>query len=201
MNKPNSKYANLAPQIAEHHLMDVEQLMELLIPFHAAREKTYKLSFAKRGEIGAWYNLARKYDRIDNLVEQVLDEGKQGDTLVDTLVDTVMYGLKWLAVIRRIRPDDLEKWIRTTYVKDTGEDADYILGVLGYNGYIEMPADELDRDALVEYMKELELSYVNDSGGVEPAEAVEEIPIPAGLLEHQWSRQTVWPGSKADEPV
>lgn len=118
-----STFVNLAPQL-ENHVKDVEQLMALLALFHEARERTYRLSFAKRGESGIWMNLARKYDRLDGLVERVLADGVEGDTLIDTLIDTAVYALKWVAVIKRIRPDDLDKWVRSVYARDTGVDPD-----------------------------------------------------------------------------
>lgn len=117
----NDKFEDLSPKL-DNHISDVASLMHALLPFHSAREETYQLSFAKRGEAGVWMNLARKYDRIDLLASRVLssDDGNNGVTLVDTLVDTAMYALKWLAVIGQLRPEELLKWIEDVYCRDTG---------------------------------------------------------------------------------
>lgn len=113
-----TRFQNLAGLLDEHEL-DVAAIAEALMPFHDAREATYKRSFAKRGEVGIWMNLARKYDRFDALAADVFsDDGKENITLIDTLVDLALYSLKWLAVIRRIRPEDMEQWIDEVYLRN-----------------------------------------------------------------------------------
>lgn len=115
----DSKFDNLTPLLLDHEER-VRKLMDFLAPFHDERERTYKRSFAKRGEVGVWMNLARKYDRFDAIAPNVLLNGADGVTLVDTLVDTAMYSLKWLAVIEKVRPEDLEKWVEQVYAKELG---------------------------------------------------------------------------------
>jgi hypothetical protein len=114
-----SSLEDLSPLLRKTHLKDVENIFKALLPFHEARERTYNLSFAKRGEVMVWGNLGRKYDRIDGLISKVLIDGQEGTTLIDTLVDLAIYALKWVAVIKVIRPADLEEWVLTQYVKDT----------------------------------------------------------------------------------
>lgn len=95
------------------HTSDVKELCAILQPFHVNRESTYRMSFAKRGEVGIWMNLARKYDRIDGLMEQI-GKAKIQDiyiTLIDTLVDLALYSLKWLAIIRRFEPESFGIWM------------------------------------------------------------------------------------------
>lgn len=117
----NNTFDDLSPELQEH-CQDVLAIAMALMPFHEKREETYNLSFAKRGESGVWMNLMRKTDRLDRLSNKVFsgEEGNNGVTLVDTLVDTAMYALKWLAVIKQIRPDDMEMWIATVFCKETG---------------------------------------------------------------------------------
>ncbi len=118
-----TNFEDLSGQL-EDHCDDVRVIMLALLPFHKAREATYNLSFAKRGETGVWMNLMRKTDRLDRLASKVMStkDGSPADgvTLVDTLVDTAMYALKWLAVIKRIRPEDMEAWVADVYCRDTG---------------------------------------------------------------------------------
>ena len=117
----DTKLTSLAPLLEDHELM-VADLFQMLVPFHDARERTYKRSFAKRGEIGVWMNLARKYDRFEGLAPSLLidDNVEDGATLVDTLVDTLMYSAKWLDVISKIRPEDIVSWVKNVYCRDTG---------------------------------------------------------------------------------
>lgn len=122
-----SSFNDITGQL-ENHIQDVAALMRMLEPFHQAREETYQLSFARRGEVGVWFNLARKYDRLDPLAGRVSTqvvtgeevENNDGVTLVDTLVDTAMYALKWIAIIRVLRPEHFEKWVEQVYCRDTG---------------------------------------------------------------------------------
>lgn len=111
-----------------NHVGDVDGIMDALKLFHQFREETYQLSFAKRGESGVWLNLARKYDRLDPLAARVMGQvvtggdvdNNDGVTLVDTLADTAMYALKWLAIIKTIRSDHFNKWVEEVYCRDTG---------------------------------------------------------------------------------
>ena len=122
----------------EQHLKDVISIMDALDAFHAARESTYAMSFAQRGEIGVWMNLARKYDRIDNLARKTFDDGgSNGVTLVDTLVDTAMYALKWIAIIKHVREQDLHDWIVRTYCHDTSMSVEEALELFGFT--IKLP--------------------------------------------------------------
>lgn len=157
-----SSLSDLSPQLERTHIQDVTNIAMALLPLHEAKEKTYRLSFAKRGEAGCWMNLGRKYDRINGLVEKVLVEDQEGVTLVDTLADLAIYSLKWLAVIKVIRRDDLRDWVLNTYQKDTGMPPGKALGLFGLK-------EITDRDVI--------LASVRKSMK-ESLEVVEEISAP-----------------------
>ena len=112
----STNFQDLSAILAKEHCDDVQAVMQILNEFHRQREATYDLSFAKRGEVGIWINLARKTDRLDKVVAKVL-EGELGYNvvLVDTLVDTALYAMKWLSVIRTVRPNDWRDWFDVTY--------------------------------------------------------------------------------------
>lgn len=128
----NTNYNDLSPKLQEH-CQDVLAIAMALMPFHEKREDTYQLSFAKRGETGVWMNLMRKTDRLDGLCNKVFsgEEGNNGVTLVDTLVDAAMYALKWLAVIRQIRPEDMEMWVGSVFCKETGIEVKQAMEMFG----------------------------------------------------------------------
>lgn len=113
-------------QVLPEHVDDVKIIALILLKFHEHRERTYKLSFAKRGEHGVWMNLARKYDRIDGLVRALFSGHDVGETLVDTLADTAIYALKWLAVIDQIRSDDWDDWLENVFCRETGISRDKV---------------------------------------------------------------------------
>lgn len=126
MNVKNFLTKDFTKEIpVDHHLADVENLVESLMSFHKRRESTYKMSFAKRGEVGIWMNLARKYDRMDGLMEKIVagDESIRL-TLIDTLVDLALYALKWLAIIIAYDYKSWESWTEENGVgySDASED-------------------------------------------------------------------------------
>jgi hypothetical protein len=102
-----------------NHVKRVDELATMLLDFHRNRERTYQMSFAKRGFVGVFMNLVRKTDRMDAVAQTWLEaEGQlNGTVLVDTLVDTAIYSLKWLALIWAMeqRTDTnlgLHQWLR-----------------------------------------------------------------------------------------
>lgn len=119
-------FADISGKMPDH-VVKVKDAADALMCFHEAREKTYQMSFAKRGEVGVWMNLGRKTDRINVIATQVFEAvgaheelGNNGVTLVDTLVDIAIYAMKWIDVIRATRPMDMEAWIANVFCKDTG---------------------------------------------------------------------------------
>lgn len=119
-------FADISGKLPEH-VDHVSGIAQALMAFHEARETTYQMSFAKRGEVGVWMNLGRKTDRINVVATHVFeavgagnDLGNDGVTLVDTLADIVVYALKWMDVIARTRPDDFQGWVSNVFCKDTG---------------------------------------------------------------------------------
>lgn len=126
MDENSVLFSDISGKLPDH-VKSVKSIADALMCFHEAREKTYNMSFARRGETGVWMNLGRKYDRIDVLANQVFEKvgagekpGNVGVTLVDTLADIIVYALKWIDVIRVTRPQDLDTWINQVFCKDTG---------------------------------------------------------------------------------
>ena len=111
--------ATLGP--VEDHCDDVWELMQDVDKLHRAKENTYNRSFARRGLIGIWHNVARKYDVIDNL-------GRRDAyvmAMIDALVDVAVYALKLVVAIRLTRPEVYDDWYENIYkkfVKDNGND-------------------------------------------------------------------------------
>jgi hypothetical protein len=114
----DSRYRDLS-ELLPNHCQDFEALLTGLLTYHNIQENTYKRSFAKRGEIGVWMNLMRKIDRIDGIAESLFEHGDNGMLLVDTLIDSAVYSIKWLAVIGKIRPKDLHDWLAGTFCPAT----------------------------------------------------------------------------------
>jgi len=98
---------------SEDHCDDVFELMVVADRLHRAKENTYNRSFARRGLIGIWHNVARKYDVVDNL-------GRKDAyimAMVDALFDVAVYAFKLILAIRLLKPDVYDEWYTDVYEK------------------------------------------------------------------------------------
>lgn len=118
---PNDpRWDDLRPFLPAHTLA-VDGLMSLLSEFHAARERTYRKSFAKRGESGVFHNLARKWDRIEGAFQN--DELLDPDmSTLDAIIDLGVYAIKWMDIYRNIHPTIFQEWLERVYKLETGVD-------------------------------------------------------------------------------
>jgi len=117
----SSMYRNLKELLGittEEHVLGTNNIFEALKLFHEAREKTYQMSFAKRGESGVWLNVARKYDRIDELAMVRFDGNASTFTLIDCLIDVAVYALKWVDLLARLDPLGFAEWVKNVYARD-----------------------------------------------------------------------------------
>lgn len=132
------------------HLDDVRLVMIMLREFHEAKERTYKLSFAKRGEVGIWMNLARKYDRIDPLAQQYFEGEADISTFIDTLADLALYSLKWMAAIYVLHPAMFEAWVKNKFCPATGIPHDDVYRVVYSKLFPEEPPWQSDDKSVSE---------------------------------------------------
>ena len=110
-------YSDLRPVAGNRHLDDVRNLMVLACNLHEAKENVYKLSFCRRGIVGIWMNVSRKYDRIDAMASE---ENYRDFTFIDTLFDVAVYALKFVAILRKLYPAAFDKWLKNVYCEYTG---------------------------------------------------------------------------------
>lgn len=134
MDKSDSHFDDLTQTIpVDEHVEDVKQIARLLLDFHAKREETYQMSFAKRGQIGVFMNLARKYDRLDKLAAEYFQYNVQTSViLVDALADLAIYAMKWLAIMARLESQlntdmGFTQWLEETVSKELGMPVDMLL--------------------------------------------------------------------------
>jgi hypothetical protein len=109
-----NQFEDLKAAIGERHVEDVKAISETLQEYHAAREREYDRSFAKRGLVGIWHNLGRKFDAIDNLGKK---EKLLSVVALDHLVDLALYALKFVATIKKLSPHIWTKWYKEVYMK------------------------------------------------------------------------------------
>lgn len=94
----------------EYHIADVDETAKMLLDLHARREQIYHKSFAGRGLIGIYMNMARKWDPFESLAQR-------GQWLhikmFDAVADLAVYSLKMLTVLRVLDKDSYEAWLRS----------------------------------------------------------------------------------------
>ena len=74
------------------------------------KEGTYGRSFCKRGEMDIFFNMARKFDRLENMMlHDKKDEVGEGKT--DTVGDEANYGMLWMTYILREKPELFKNWL------------------------------------------------------------------------------------------
>ncbi|MNW28080.1 hypothetical protein D3C74_48920 [compost metagenome] len=87
----------------------VTALLPYILHLQYKKEGAYGRSWCKRGEMDTFFNTARKFDRIENMM---LNGAKDevGEGKVDTVGDMASYGLLWMTLLARIEPDDFISW-------------------------------------------------------------------------------------------
>lgn len=97
-----------ADKIVAEELNEFEQAVSLLKRLHECKANQYLDSWCKRGEPGVYHNVMRKLDRLENIYQPYADhisEIPDWFPLADTLADTAVYCLKWLARTKKWHPE------------------------------------------------------------------------------------------------
>lgn len=100
-----------ADKIVAEELNEFEQAVALLRRLHVCKATQYLDSWCKRGEPGVYNNVMRKLDRLENIYQPYADHTAtitDWFPLADTLADTGVYSIKWLARLKKWHPDAYE---------------------------------------------------------------------------------------------
>lgn len=114
-------YGDLYTVLGIDHVQDTQKIMHMANKLHEAKEKIYDKSFARRGIVGVWMNVARKYDAIDTLGRM---NGYFNTTMIDALMDVAVYALKMIVTIHKLRPDVFQEWYEKVYQQYVKVDVD-----------------------------------------------------------------------------
>lgn len=83
---------------------------EALAKLQEMKDKSYGGSWQKYGEKSSVFpNVARKFDRIANIMVNDVDPGDE--PIVDTVADLATYSLLWLTYIMEHRPQQWIEWV------------------------------------------------------------------------------------------
>lgn len=103
---------------------DAENVLEIipsLVELQNDKGHQYGRSYCKMGDTSIYFNVARKYDRIENIIKRALENGVEktlhgGDsstateTFLDTVSDLAVYSLMWAGYIKETHPDEWESF-------------------------------------------------------------------------------------------
>lgn len=100
----------LSNEVREDNLLMTAAFV-ILSQLQYSKEGTYGRSWSKRGELDVFFNLARKFDRLENMmINGAKDE--VGEARIDTVGDTANYGLLWVTYFLRNNPKEFMEWIK-----------------------------------------------------------------------------------------
>lgn len=127
LNCDNSSVETLNKMLEHVDMNDIDTkniiyVFSALVKLQNDKAKLYGRSYCKYGDIGVFMNLSRKWDRIDNImhnamnngVDKVLHSGSSStatETFVDTVADMATYSLLWLGYIKETHPDEWERFL------------------------------------------------------------------------------------------
>ena len=77
------------------------------------KEGSYGRSWSKRGETDVFFNTARKFDRLENMVLYGSHD-EVGEGRIDTVGDLANYSLLWMTYFIRETPSEFKKWVETS---------------------------------------------------------------------------------------
>lgn len=111
--------------------LSIQKVLPFFVKLQNQKEIFYGSSWKKYGDMSAFLNLARKFDRIDNIMKDAMKHGTEHlfdedaqlatETIFDTIADLTIYGLMWSADIAKRHPELWEKYLTTNELNKDNE--------------------------------------------------------------------------------
>ena len=102
--------------------VNVLEVLPELLSLQNDKGVIYGRSWCKHGDLSAYFNLERKWDRIYNIMDKAMkngidtlfsdDSSTPTETFVDTIADLALYSLMWVGYIKETHPEEFEKFLR-----------------------------------------------------------------------------------------
>lgn len=102
--------------------VNVMKVLPALLRLQNEKSAIYGRSWCKHGELSCFFNLERKWDRIQNIMEHAMVEGigyihgenasTPTETFTDTIADLASYSLLWLGYIQENYPDEWDTFVK-----------------------------------------------------------------------------------------
>jgi hypothetical protein len=96
------------------------QVLPKLIKLQNTKESYYKRSWCKHGDIGIFFTVVRKWDRIESFNDKAMSQGADSlyndealeESYLDTVGDLGLYGILWFAYIAEKKPELFEDFLK-----------------------------------------------------------------------------------------
>lgn len=95
-----------------------KEVCDLIYDLQCYKGQTYGDSWCKHGEaISIFGNVARKYDRIENIITDHIENAKDlpapnsEESLSETIADLGVYCILWMTWIKENRPEEYKHWM------------------------------------------------------------------------------------------
>lgn len=100
----------------------IHNILPSMLVLQNRKERFYGESWRKYGDVGAFLNMARKWDRIEHIMKDAMETGTDKlfdessglstETVLDTIIDLSMYGLLWSSYIASRFPNLWERFLK-----------------------------------------------------------------------------------------
>lgn len=107
----------------------IQKIIPALLLLQNRKERFYGESWRKYGDVSAFFNTARKWDRIESIMTSALKNGVDTlfdgssdlstETVLDTIIDLSLYGLMWSSYIASRHPELWERFLQLNELKET----------------------------------------------------------------------------------
>ena len=101
----------------------VQKIIPAILLLQNRKERFYGESWRKYGDVSAFFNTARKWDRIETIMKDAMKNGVDSlfdgssdlstETILDTIVDLSLYGLMWSSYIASRYPELWDRFLKT----------------------------------------------------------------------------------------
>lgn len=105
-----------------HDNRNMLSILPDILKLQNEKERVYGRSWCKHGDLSAFFNLERKWDRIQNIMEKAMKEGTDTlfsaesgtptETILDTIIDLGCYSIMWAGFIKERHPELFEQFKR-----------------------------------------------------------------------------------------
>lgn len=109
-NDDQCKEENLFPRVLSESNDGFAIICGMMAVLEAKKGVGYKASWQRRGSKGVFTNIARKFDRIQNIMELNLEDDTEN--LCTNLADLAVYCIKEISRRREMNPKEFAVWVK-----------------------------------------------------------------------------------------